>query len=259
MAGKKLSKADREYIDKHHSAQSPDEISLFLRKPAELIEQYILTISDDSRKNLRSSKAWQQLKDEFDTDELEYFEEQYTKYIDQFREDVLVTEETQIFLVIKFEIMMHRNAKGKRNASKEIARLSRLQTDFLARFSSPDDMSDNDRTYLLNLETQIQACKAAEQARSVEYIKLEEKHQALLKDLKATRDQRVTRIESSKETYLAIIKKLADEEEREIAGRQMELMKMATDREFKRLTAPHTFEDGSQDSPVLTPEEQTNG
>jgi hypothetical protein len=39
----------------------------------------------------------------------------------------------------------------------------------------------------------------------------------------------------------------------------MELMKMATGREFKRLTGPHTFEDGSQDSPVLVPEEQKNG
>ena len=39
----------------------------------------------------------------------------------------------------------------------------------------------------------------------------------------------------------------------------MEIMKLATDREYNRLTAPHTFEDGSQDSPVLIPEEQKNG
>lgn len=259
MAGKKLNKFDREHIEKNYSNQTPTDIALFLNKPIELVEQHILTISNNIQKNLKNTKAWQQLKDEFDSNELEYFEEQYTKYIEQFREDVLVTEETQIFLVIKFEIMMHRNAKAKRNASKEIGRLSRTQQDFLARFSSPEEMSDADRTYLLNLETQIQACKSAEQARSTEYIKLEEKHQALLKDLKATRDQRVTRIESSKETYLAVIKKLQEEEEREIAGRQMELMKMATDREYKRLTTPHTFEDGSQDLPVLTPESQKNG
>lgn len=259
MAGKKLNRTDKDFIERNFEVLSPDDISQKINKPLDLVEEYIGTLVNPDRKSLRNSKAWKQLRDEFDPDELEYFEEQYTKYIDQFREDVLVTEETQIFLVIKFEIMMHRNAKSKRNASKDIARLSKLQSDFLARFSSPSDMTDEDRTFLLNVETQIQAAKASEQARSTEYIKLEEKHQALLKDLKATRDQRVTRIESSKETYLAVIKKLADQEEKEILGRQMEIMKMATDREFKRLTSTHTFEDGSQDSPILTPEEQING
>jgi len=260
VAGKKLNKTDREFISQNHETIALADLSAQLNKPEDLIKQYIdsLLIKEKAQ-GLRTSKAWKQLREEFDVDELEYFEEQYTKYIEQFREDVLVTEETQIFLVIKFEIMMHRNAKGKRNAGKEIAKLTRQQEEYLGRFSSPDEMTDNDRTYLLNLETQIQAAKSAEQARSTEYIKLEEKHQALLKDLKATRDQRVTRIESSKETYLAIIKRLAEEEEREITGREMELMKMATGREFKRLTGPHTFEDGSQDSPVLVPEEQKNG
>lgn len=259
MAGKKLNKTDKEFIQRHYEVSTPEEMSTQINKPVELVEDYVLTLANPDRKSLRDSKAWKQLREEFDPDELEYFEEQYTKYIDQFREDVLVTEETQIFLVIKFEIMMHRNAKAKRNAAKDIARLIRLQEQYMGRFSTPDEMSDTDRTYLLNLETQVQAAKSSEQARSNEYIKLEEKHQALLKDLKATRDQRVTRIESSKETYLSIIRGLADEEEREIAGKQMELMKMATKREYKRLTAPHTFEDGSQDSPVLIPEEQGNG
>ena len=108
-------------------------------------------------------------------------------------------------------------------------------------------------TYILNLETQIQAAKASEQARSNEFIKLEEKHQGLLKDLKATRDQRITRIESSKETYLSVIKRLQNEEERDLVGGTMETMKMATRKEEDKLTSPHTFADGSQDMPLLKP------
>ena len=188
-----------------------------------------------------------------DEEELEYFEEQYVKYMAQFREDVLVTEETQIFLVIRFEVMMHRNAKSKRNSGKEIGRLIRLQADFTDRFDTSDLMSDADRNYILNLETQIQAAKASEQARSNEFIKLEEKHQGLLKDLKATRDQRITRIESSKETYLSVIKRLQNEEERDLVGGTMETMKMATRKEEDKLTSPHTFADGSQDMPLLKP------
>lgn len=258
MAGKRLNNSDRDYITKHHETQSLEDMSSFLLKPIVLIKEFVDTITNETHKSLKSSKAWRQLKQEMDEDELEYFEEQYVKYMAQFREDVLVTEETQIFLVIKFEIMMHRNAKSKRNAGKEIARLIRMQEEYLSRFASPEDMGDADRTYILNIETQIQAAKAAEQARSTEFIKLEEKHQALLKDLKATRDQRVTRIESSKETYLAIIKRLQNEDERELVGGTMETMRMATAREEKKLTSPHTFEDGSQDMPVLIPKEKEN-
>ncbi len=169
----------------------------------------------------------------------------------QFREDVLVTEETQIFLVIKLEIMMHRNSKAKKNANQDIARLSRLRDNFLRKYDDPSEMSESDRDYVMGIETQIQACKSAESARSTEFIKLEEKHQALLKDLKATRDQRVSRVESSRETFLGTIKRLQQEDEREFTGRHMELLRNAADRENARLGSAHTFEDGIEDLPVL--------
>jgi hypothetical protein len=256
MAGKKLNRTDRDYITKHYETLSVEDLSSFLLKPVVVIEEFVQTLNDENHKNLRSSKAWKQLKQEMDEEELEYFEEQYVKYMAQFREDVLVTEETQIFLVIKFEIMMHRNAKSKRNSGKEIAKLIRMQEEYMRRFPDMQGMSESDREYVLGLETQIQAAKSSEQARSTEFIKLEEKHQGLLKDLKATRDQRITRIESSKETYLAIIKKLQNEEERDLVGGTMETMKIATKKEEKKLTSVHTFDDGSQDLPVLIPKDK---
>lgn len=208
----------------------------------------------EARHKLRQTMAWKQLRDELDEDELLYFEEKYAQYMTQFREDVLVTEETQIFLVIKLEIMMHRNSKAKRNAAQDIARLSRLRDNFLRKYEDPSEMSESDRDYVMGIETQIQACKSAESARSTEFIKLEEKHQALLKDLKATRDQRVSRVESSKETFLGTIKRLQQEDEREFAGRHMELLRNAAEKEIGRLGSAHKFEDGAEDLPVLNAE-----
>ncbi len=205
----------------------------------------------EARHKLRQTMAWRQLRDELDEEELLYFEEKYAQYMTQFREDVLVTEETQIFLVIKLEIMMHRNSKAKKNANQDIARLSRLRDNFLRKYDDPSEMSESDRDYVMGIETQIQACKSAESARSTEFIKLEEKHQALLKDLKATRDQRVSRVESSRETFLGTIKRLQQEDEREFTGRHMELLRNAADRENARLGSAHTFEDGIEDLPVL--------
>lgn len=256
MSIKKLNRAEHDYVVAHHETMSVADIAAFLAKPETLVNALVEVLRTEVHKALKSSKAWKQLKDEMDEGELEYFEEQYFKYMAQFREDVLVTEETQIYLVIKFEVMMHRNAKAKRNSGKEIGKLIRMQEEFLRRFDSPSDMEDTDRGHILNLETQIQAAKSSEQARSTEYIKLEEKHQALLKDLKATRDQRVTRIESSKETYLSIIKRLQNEEEQDLVGGTMEAMRIATTKEEKRLKTVHTFDDGSQDLPILIPSER---
>lgn len=210
-------------------------------------------------KDIKRTKTWQQLTEELSPNELLYYEEKYAQYMAQFKDDVLVTEQTQISLLIKFEIMMHRNAKAKYSAAQEIARLVSMQNDYLSTFPDRSAMSEQDREYVLSLEAQIQAAKQAEQARSSEFIKLEEKHQALLKDLKATREQRVTRIESSKQSFLAIIKQLQDEENRELMGRHMEIMKHVSSKEMERLGSAHVYEDGNPDLPILnadTMEEQ---
>ena len=216
------------------------------RKIASLNEQ-----EQQIAQDIKKTKAWQQLTEELSPNELLYYEEKYAQYMAQFKDDVLVTEQTQISLLIKFEIMMHRNAKAKYSAAQEIARLVSMQNDFLATFPDRSAMSEDDREHVLSLEAQIQSAKQAEQARSGEFIKLEEKHQALLKDLKATREQRVTRIESSKQSFLAIIRQLQEEENKELMGRQMEIMRQVSEKEMDRLGAPHVYEDGSADLPIL--------
>lgn len=268
-----LSNAEKGFIRANASKMKPGQIAERLNRSEKQVLTYLTehsllavgaTPSEperetesalvEARHKLRQTMAWKQLKDELDDDELLYFEEKYAQYMTQFREDVLVTEETQIFLVIKLEIMMHRNSKAKRNAAQDIARLSKLRDNFLRKYDDPSEMSESDRDYIMGIETQIQACKSAEAARSTEFIKLEEKHQGLLKDLKATRDQRVSRIESSRETFLGVIKRLQQEDEREFAGRHMELLRMAANKETKRLGSAHKFEDGAEDLPVLNAE-----
>lgn len=272
-----LSNAEKGFIRANASKMRPGQIAERLNRSEKQVLNYLTEHSllpvaagsseperetesalVEARHKLRQTMAWKQLKDELDDDELLYFEEKYAQYMTQFREDVLVTEETQIFLVIKLEIMMHRNSKAKRNAAQDIARLSKLRDNFLRKYVDPSEMTESDRDYVMGIETQIQACKSAEAAKSTEFIKLEEKHQGLLKDLKATRDQRVSRIESSRETFLGVIKRLQQEDEREFAGRHMELLRSAADKETKRLGSAHKFEDGAEDLPVLNAETITD-
>jgi hypothetical protein len=53
---------------------------------------------------------------------------------------------------------------------------------------------------------------------------------------------------------LGLIKKLQQREVQEHEGRQMELMRMATDKEYDRLGSLHEYEDGAWDRPILSPE-----
>lgn len=265
----RLSKEEMNYIRVNSSKLTAVEIAERLNRTAETVQQYIAehglgaapSLPKDEavrvtiRQELRNSMSWKQLKDEFMDDELKYFEERYILMMSQFKDDVLPTEETQVFLLIKFEILMSRNLKERRRARDDIERLIRVQKEHLRQFENKiENMDDNAKQFMLNIETQLQSAKAAEQARTTEYVKLEEKHQALMKDLKATRDQRISKIESSKQSFLGLIKALQENDIREAEGRQMELMKMATEKEYRRLGHPHKFADNNEDQPILSAE-----
>lgn len=266
----RLGREEQDYIRVNARTMSADEIAKNLDRMPDTVRLFIRdNVPADAapampkdealrvtvRQELRNSMAWKQLKDEFIDEEVKFFEERYILMMSQFKEDVLPTEETQVFLLIKFEILMSRNLKERRRARQDIDRLTHMQTEHVAKFKGDAAlMSEEDKQFMLSMETQLQSAKAAEQSRTIEYVKLEEKHQALMKDLKGTRDQRISKIESSKQSIIGLLKMLQEQDIRDAEGRQMELMKMATKKEHKRLGSPHTYVDGNQDQPILSAE-----
>src|SRR5207245_985168 len=142
------------------------------------------------KQELKSSRAWQQLRSEFEDEEVAYIEEQYVAYMTQFRDDVHASENTQIILAIKYEVLMSRNLKAKKEAGKDLERLVEIRTDFLDGLGGRAPEGESDQQFMLSLESQVNAAKAAMQSASKEFNELEARHQALMKDLKATRDQR---------------------------------------------------------------------
>jgi hypothetical protein len=104
----------------------------------------------------------------------------------------------------------------------------------------------------LNIETQLQAARASEQSHTNEYVKLQERYDNIMKSLKATRDQRVKDIASSRVNFLGLVKMLQQKEMQLREGRAAELMRIAGEKEHKRLGRLHEFEDGSVDRPILS-------
>ena len=72
-----------------------------------------------------------------------------------------------------------------------------------------------------------------------------------LKQLKATRDQRLKNIEGMKSSFSAWIKTILDDSYlRDELGTHMEKMRVATENEIKRLSEYFTYQDGGVDQPI---------
>jgi len=78
---------------------------------------------------------------------------------------------------------------------------------------------------------------------------------SLLGNMKATRDARIKHLESNKNNFLSIIRKIVEDKPfRTRLGIDMEKMRLASEVEYRRLSEYHSYEDGIVDQPILTPE-----
>lgn len=262
----RLSHEEMNYIRENVKELGPTEVGKKLNRSQPLIEDFAksegiiyeealeddkLVIQAQLNKELRTSPEWEALKQEFTENECDYFGHRFGKLMSQFKEDVLATEETQIFQLIKFEILMQRNLKGAKRASSDIRRMESELTKIFAEHEGTD-MPDNTRNLVLNVENQLLSARSAQSSKSTEFVKLQEKHSALLKELKATRDQRISKIESSSKDILGLLKAMQDAKFRVQEGRQQALVNLAVEKEEGRLGEYHTYEDGVVDRPILS-------
>jgi hypothetical protein len=203
------------------------------------------------KQKLYGKTFWQEIKKQFDEEsgELEYFENIWINLIRQFREDVLPAEELQIKQFITIDILINRSMKERKRHIAETEKLQRLVD---AEYYKPEDQRDIPR--LANLETQLSFARNSIANYTNEYTKLLGEQQKISKDLKATREQRIKRIEDGKSSWVGLIRMLEDEDIREREGREMELIRLATQKAKDSLMQYHQYQDNKLDSPFLTPE-----
>jgi len=199
-------------------------------------------------RKLHSKSFWYEIERQFDKDsgELEYFENTWIGLIKQFREDVLPAEEIQIKQFITIDILINRSMKERKRHISETEKLQRLVD---AEYDKPEDQRDVPR--LANLETQLSFARNSIASYTNEYTKLLNEQQKIGEDLKATREQRIKRIEDGKSSWVGLIRMLEDEEVREKEGREMEILSMATGKYKKQLYDYHEYQDGKVDKPFL--------
>lgn len=208
---------------------------------------------------LKESAAWKQLRRELLPDEVGYFQEQYDELMAQFRDDVLSTERTQIYKVIRLAVFLNRNAKQQRDNTQRLqATEGRLQRLVDKAHKHPDGilgLTDAEQAMKGALEVELGELNALLGKLTTDYAKLEEKHQSLMEDLKATRKQRVDRIETGKVDFLAVLRAIAtDDRVRQDSEHLIELGRLTYAKEVARLARPTRYSDGMIDQPLLNSE-----
>lgn len=259
-----LSLDEEKFIRDSYGSLTIEQIADQLNRNVDPIKRYIrennLTIINNSqelkdneilRQKLYSKTFWPEIKKQFDeeTGELRYFEDTWIGLIKQFREDVLAAEELQIKQFITIDILINRSMKERKRHIAETEKLQRLVD---KEYEKSEDQRDIPK--LANLETQLSFARNSIANYTNEYTKLLSEQQKISKDLKATREQRIKRIEDGKSSWIGLIRMLEDEEVREREGREMEILALATEKYKEKLSEYHQYLDNSLDKPLLSPE-----
>ena len=225
--------------------RNPDAVKKFIEKTlGRKIKSASKSLTPDS--NIRSSPIWKELEQEFSPEELQVFIWQWNRIINQFKDDVLPTEELQIIDTIKLEILQGRALKHQKES---ISMIKTLEQEMKTEQNLGDD-ADNGRIDSLN--RQISFYYAGMESLSKEYSDLLTKKGKMLEGLKATRAERIKRIESSRLSLIGWISEvLRNTKLRRELGLRMEKMRIAISVEEARLMEPHKYIDNTIDCPML--------
>lgn len=257
-----LSLDEEKFITDNFSSLSISDLAQALNRTEAPIKRFIeeqrLEYADSHnedeslRVKLHCKNFWPEIKKQFDEEsgELEYFENVWINLIKQFREDVLPAEELQIKQFITIDILINRSMKERKRHISETEKLQKLVD---KEYEKSEDSRDIAK--LANLETQLSFARNSIANYTNEYTKLLAEQQKISKDLKATREQRIKRIEDGKSSWVGLIRMLEDEAIREKEGREMEILNIATSKIKSSLNEYHTYADNTVDKPFLVPED----
>ena len=253
----RISKDEERTIARLVDSMTPEDIAKQLDRNTESVVNFIkrkfkvgLTREEQAAYSLEDRPYWVELEAQFTDKELELFKYHWSRIISQFKDDVFPTEELQVVDVIKLEILMNRCLKGNKENIEQINTYDTMIKDERCR-----DKDQQDHDYIINLERQVASLRASQESLNRDYRELQAKKASMLREMKGTREQRIKRLEDSKQSFTSwVASMMQDPDLMKQYGIEMEKMKAAMKNESERLSALHKYEDGTIDQPFLTPD-----
>lgn len=253
----RISKDEERIIGRLVNSLTPEDIARQLDRDVESVDNFIkrkfkvgLSIEDMAAYSLEDRPYWTELKSQFTYEELELFKYHWSRIISQFNDDVLPTEEFQVVDVIKLEILMNRCLKGNKENIEQINTYDKIIKE-----ERNKDKDEQDIDHVINLERQVASLRASQESLNRDYRELQTKKATMLREIKGTREQRIKRLEDSKQSFTSwVTSMMQDPDLMRRYGIEMEKMRLAMKKEEERLSAFHKYEDGTVDQPFLTPD-----
>ena len=253
----RLSKDEQRTIARLVDTMTVEDIAEQLDRSVDAIEKFVkgtlkfgLTGIEAAQFDLEDRPYWVELQGQFTYDELQLFKYHWAKIISQFKDDVFPTEEIQIIDVIKLELLMNRCLKSNKDNLEELN-----INETLLRDQRQMSEEDQDRELMISTQRQIASLRAAQESLNKDYRELQTKKATMLREIKGTREQRIKRLEDSKQSFTAWVASLMQDPDLvKSYGIEMEKMRLAMEKEKVRLSHFHKYEDGIVDQPFLTPD-----
>jgi hypothetical protein len=253
----RISKEEERIIARLIDSMTVEDIAKKLDRDVESIDNFIkrkfrvgISGEEAAAFSLEDRPYYHELSGQFTDEELELFKYHWSRIIAQFKDDVFPTEELQVVDVIKLELLMNRCLKSNKDNIMDMTVFEKMVKEERAK-----DKEDRDQDYILNLERQIAALRASQESLNRDYRELQSKKASMLREMKGTREQRIKRLEDSKQSFVSWVAHLMqDPDTMKKYGIEMEKMRLAMKKEGERLSALHKYEDGTIDQPFLTPD-----
>ncbi len=261
MAKKQIKQTTKDFLLENQNKRSPEDMAERAGLDPEKVVKKLEVLNSLPKKNdewisqLKQTSTWKQLQSQFSKDELNFFLDKYVITMEQFKDDVFATELTQIIQMIKFEILMDRNLRDRRKNRESIENLESLESDLMDEVGGDlTQMTESQHTRYIEIQKTCGLMRAGEKASTTEYNDLHKEHSTLMKLLKGTREQRMKNSIDVTTTFFDFVKSLMNKDKQEKEARQLELFKIAANKEYENLTKPHTYLNGEADLPILSAE-----
>ncbi len=203
---------------------------------------------------LHESPTWKQVRDQFTAPECRYYEEQYVLLLEQFGEGVVMTEKLQVNSLITYLILGQRTLAKAKETQADIKQARADLAHLLGMYPDAERREERVNVRIGRTMERIEQLEDRLASNTKEYKELDTNQQALMKQLKGTRDQRVQSLEGKTASFFDLMKELKDLNKRKAADRENELLRQATVRTMKELGKPFRYADGTVDRPLLSPD-----
>lgn len=258
-------------FDAYVAGETPEAVGARLGRPAETVRRYFdglaakgagargeLPPVQKTRRqllleDLHASPQWRAIREKFEPHEVRLYEDNYALLLEQFGDDVVVTERLQVDEYLTGLILTDRNLTEQKRVRGELALVRGHMMDI--RVQNPDGVVGGpDSLRMVQLEDKETNYRDELASLVKEYGHLKAACSKMLSDMKATRAQRMAGIENRVTSILDLVRELMEDDKRKMSGRQAALGVMATRKTLLELATPRAFADGEVDVPVLTAE-----